>query len=66
MSAFTKPPAVSQSSFSLDQAYNGTVTDLWEFGTLITTSCIFVMLIHIATEFKSWVSHQSLLLTDPT
>jgi len=35
-------------------AYYDTTTDLWEFGTLITSSCIFVMLFHIASEFRSW------------
>lgn len=32
------------------------MTDIWEFGTLVTTSSIFVMLIHMASEFRSWVS----------
>ncbi|XP_045030963.1 phospholipid-transporting ATPase VD isoform X1 [Daphnia magna] len=35
-------------------AYSDTVADLWEFGTVVTSSCIFVMLIHMASEFKSW------------
>lgn len=35
-------------------AYYDTTADIWEFGTLITSSCIFVMLIHIASEFRSW------------
>lgn len=40
------------------QAYYDTTADIWEFGTLITSSCIFVMLIHIASEFRSWVTMQ--------
>ena len=36
--------------------------DLWEFGTLITSSCIFVMLIHIAAEFRSWTGLHFLAL----
>ena len=39
----------------ISQAYNDAAADIWEFGTLITSSCIFVMLIHIASEFRSWV-----------
>ncbi len=38
------------------QAYDDTSVSLWEFGTVITTSRIFVMLIHVGLEFRSWVS----------
>lgn len=43
------------SLFFFLQAYDDTSVSLWEFGTVITTSCIFVMLIHVGLEFRSWV-----------
>lgn len=30
--------------------------DVWVFGTTITSSCLFTMLLHCAIEIKSWVS----------
>lgn len=38
------------------QAYHDTDVGIWEFGTTITTSCLFVMLFHVAIETRSWVS----------
>lgn len=29
--------------------------DVWVFGTTITSSCLFAMLLHCAIEVKSWV-----------
>lgn len=42
-------------------AYFGSDIDIWEFGTVLTTSCMFVMLMHAAIEIRSWV-RQSLLI----
>ncbi|KAK4887192.1 hypothetical protein RN001_003463 [Aquatica leii] len=35
-------------------AYNDTVVDIWEFGTTLTTICMFVMSFHVSIEIKSW------------
>ncbi|KAF5277653.1 hypothetical protein FQA39_LY06146 [Lamprigera yunnana] len=35
-------------------AYDDTVIDIWEFGTTLTTICMFVMSFHVAIEIKSW------------
>ncbi|XP_050100213.1 phospholipid-transporting ATPase VA isoform X1 [Anopheles aquasalis] len=35
-------------------AYWGTDVDIWVFGTTITSSCLFTMLLHCAIEIKSW------------
>lgn len=40
--------------FVNEAAYYDSVVDIWEFGTTITTSCIAVMLLHAAMEFRSW------------
>ena len=37
-------------------AYLDSTVDIWEFGTVICTMCLFVMLLHLAIETKSWVS----------
>lgn len=36
-------------------AYADTDVDIWEFGTTVTTACMFVMSFHVAIEIKSWV-----------
>lgn len=38
------------------QAYYNSDIGLWEFGTTITTACMFIMLTQVAIETKSWVS----------
>jgi len=35
-------------------AYNGTEMGLWEFGTILCSQCILVMLIQLGVETKSW------------
>ncbi|XP_060530562.1 phospholipid-transporting ATPase VD isoform X2 [Cylas formicarius] len=35
-------------------AYNGSDVDVFEFGTAATTACMFVMLLHVAIETRSW------------
>ncbi|KAK6617728.1 hypothetical protein RUM43_013956 [Polyplax serrata] len=35
-------------------AYNDSDIGLWEFGTTITTACLFIMLAHVVIETKSW------------
>lgn len=42
--------------FVAKAAYADTTVDIWEFGTTITTSCLYTMLVHGAIEIKSWVS----------
>ncbi|KAK5643768.1 hypothetical protein RI129_007613 [Pyrocoelia pectoralis] len=34
--------------------YNDSLIDIWEFGTTLTTICMFVMSFHVAIEIKSW------------
>lgn len=41
--------------FVAKAAYWGSDVDLWVFGTTITSSCLFTMLLHCAIEIKSWV-----------
>lgn len=36
-------------------AYAGSSVDIWEFGTTITTSCLYLMLVHGAIQIRSWV-----------
>jgi phospholipid-translocating ATPase len=38
------------------QAYHDTDVGIWELGTTVATSCLFVMLFHVAIETRSWVS----------
>uniref|UniRef100_A0A182PEF6 Phospholipid-transporting ATPase n=1 Tax=Anopheles epiroticus TaxID=199890 RepID=A0A182PEF6_9DIPT len=40
--------------FVAKAAYWGSDVDLWVFGTTITSSCLFTMLLHCAIEIKSW------------
>lgn len=40
--------------FLTEGAYHDTDVGIWEFGTTITTSCLFVMLFHVAIETRSW------------
>ncbi|XP_030761045.1 probable phospholipid-transporting ATPase VD isoform X2 [Sitophilus oryzae] len=35
-------------------AYDDTDADMFEFGTVTTTACMFVMLCHVAIEIRSW------------
>uniref|UniRef100_A0A4Y0BFS1 Phospholipid-transporting ATPase n=2 Tax=Anopheles funestus TaxID=62324 RepID=A0A4Y0BFS1_ANOFN len=42
--------------FVAKAAYWGSDVDLWVFGTTITSSCLFTMLLHCAIEIKSWTS----------
>lgn len=42
--------------FIAEAAYAGSSVDIWEFGTTITTSCLYTMLVHGAIEIKSWAS----------
>lgn len=42
--------------FVAKAAYTDSNVDIWEFGTTITTSCLYTMLVHGAIEIKSWVS----------
>lgn len=35
-------------------AYIGTDVDIFEFGTVLTTACMFVMLLHVSVETRSW------------
>ena len=37
------------------QAYAGIEAGLWEFGTTITTSCMWAMLGQVALETRAWV-----------
>ncbi|KAG1649509.1 putative phospholipid-transporting ATPase VD [Nymphon striatum] len=34
--------------------YYDSTTGIWEFGTTLTTACVFVQLLHLAIETKSW------------
>ena len=36
-------------------AYLGSDTGIWEFGTLICSQCIVVMLVQLGVETRSWV-----------
>ena len=36
--------------------YEASDAGIWEFGTVICTACLAVMLSHLAMETKSWVS----------
>lgn len=36
--------------------YADTDIDMFEFGTTVTTCCMFVMLLHASIETRSWVS----------
>uniref|UniRef100_A0A182Y662 Phospholipid-transporting ATPase n=1 Tax=Anopheles stephensi TaxID=30069 RepID=A0A182Y662_ANOST len=40
--------------FVAKAAYWGSDVDIWVFGTTITSSCLFTMLLHCAIEIKSW------------
>ncbi|XP_023711362.1 probable phospholipid-transporting ATPase VD isoform X3 [Cryptotermes secundus] len=40
--------------FLAEGAYHDTDVGIWEFGTTIATSCLFVMLFHVAIETRSW------------
>lgn len=40
----------------LFQIYHDTEIDIWEFGAIITTICVIVMIAHAAIEMRSWVS----------
>ncbi|CAH1123846.1 unnamed protein product [Ceutorhynchus assimilis] len=35
-------------------AYEGTDADIFEFGTATTTACMYVMLLHVSIEIRSW------------
>ncbi|XP_065336042.1 phospholipid-transporting ATPase VA isoform X1 [Cloeon dipterum] len=35
-------------------AYSDSTVDIWEFGTSLTSTCMFVNLLHVAVEIKSW------------
>lgn len=37
------------------QVYSGTEIGIWEFGSTITSCCMFAMLAEVALETKSWV-----------
>lgn len=37
-------------------AYQNEEVGIWEFGTSLTSTCLFVNLIHAGVETKSWVS----------
>lgn len=41
--------------FVAEAAYADSNIDIWEFGTTITTSSLYTMLVHGAIEIKSWV-----------
>lgn len=38
------------------QAYNDSDVGLWQLGTTVTTSCMFIMLLQAAIEIRSWVN----------
>ncbi|CAG2054143.1 unnamed protein product [Timema podura] len=40
--------------FISEAAYHDTDVGIWDFGTTVTTSCMFVMLFHVAIETRSW------------
>ncbi|XP_066998273.2 phospholipid-transporting ATPase VD [Anabrus simplex] len=40
--------------FISEAAYHDTDVGIWEFGMTVTTSCMFVMLFHVAIETRSW------------
>nr|CAD7452425.1 unnamed protein product [Timema tahoe] len=41
--------------FISEAAYHDTDVGIWDFGTTVTTSCMFVMLFHVAIETRSWI-----------
>lgn len=41
--------------FVCQAAYADSDVDIWEFGTVQTTVCMFAMLLHVAIEIRSWV-----------
>ena len=43
-------------------AFNGSEIGLWEFGTLLCSQCILVMLIQLGVETKSWVRTRRILI----
>lgn len=43
--------------FIAQGAYAGSDVDIWEFGTTITTSCLYTMLVHCALGIRSWVNY---------
>lgn len=47
--------------FICQGAYSGSDVDIWEFGTVLTTSSMFVMLLHAAIEIRSWVINEILI-----
>ncbi|XP_049958802.1 phospholipid-transporting ATPase VD isoform X1 [Schistocerca serialis cubense] len=53
--------------FICEAAYHNTEVGIWEFGTTVTTSCMFVMLCHVAIETRSWtVIHLASILLSIT
>lgn len=42
--------------FVAEMAYWDTTVGLWEFGTVVVSSCLITMLLHCAIEFKIWVN----------
>lgn len=42
--------------FVAEAAYWGSDIGIWEFGTIITSSCLITMSLHCAIEIRSWVS----------
>ncbi|XP_017779873.1 PREDICTED: probable phospholipid-transporting ATPase VD isoform X2 [Nicrophorus vespilloides] len=54
---FTMFDAIYQSLaifFICQGIYNESDIDIWEFGTVVTTACMFVMQLHAAIETRSW------------
>lgn len=43
--------------FVAKAAYAGSNVDIWEFGTTITTSCLYTMLVQCAIGIRSWVTY---------
>lgn len=41
--------------FIAEATYWDTTIGIWEFGTTITTACLYAMLAHGAIEIRSWV-----------
>lgn len=46
--------------FVAEGAYAGSDVDIWEFGTTMTTSCLYTMLVHCAIGIRSWVRRRFL------
>lgn len=46
--------------FVAKAAYAGSDVDIWEFGTTITTSCLYTMLFQCAIGIRSWVKYSVL------